>query len=341
MPRRSGGINLVKILNSVLLTFVFLSSVVLGAGPKRALEANNLFQVLGLDQSASQEKIGKAYRSWSLKWYPDLDKEGIHAGRFKELTAANEILGDESSRMAYLEYMTLVRTSGVERISALRQTEILYKAKEFSLGGQITGRDFLQAHRFFLRQNENYTFDSDVEKAQEQAKAHSEKLEAEKRAAEVRDRMKNEEEARRIEAAKQARADEERLRVEAEQASKRKNRSRRCAYAFASVSAIGAATLLGSAVYRLQNHVIEQKVGTEAAAETEGLRVNLVQEEEPKPSGSKSQTAPNPPGSTNQKAAHDSPPTQSSPPAIPSPSAAAEEVARKRGSKLRERLNSK
>jgi DnaJ-class molecular chaperone len=57
------------------------------------------YQTLGVKKDASQEEIQKAYRQLAKKLHPDLNPGNKQAEeRFKEVAAANEILGDADKR---------------------------------------------------------------------------------------------------------------------------------------------------------------------------------------------------------------------------------------------------
>ena len=63
------------------------------------------YEVLGIDKSADQDTIKKAYRKLAVKYHPDRnpgDKEAEE--KFKEATEAYEILSDEEKRPIYDQY---------------------------------------------------------------------------------------------------------------------------------------------------------------------------------------------------------------------------------------------
>jgi curved DNA-binding protein len=63
------------------------------------------YKVLGLDKSASQDDIKKAYRKLARKNHPDLNPNDKEANRkFQQINEANEVLGDPENRKKYDQY---------------------------------------------------------------------------------------------------------------------------------------------------------------------------------------------------------------------------------------------
>lgn len=59
----------------------------------------DLYSVLGVAKSATQDEIKKAYRKLAMQYHPDKNKGDKKAEeRFKEISAAYEVLGDEKKR---------------------------------------------------------------------------------------------------------------------------------------------------------------------------------------------------------------------------------------------------
>src|SRR5213080_1032449 len=60
------------------------------------------YKILGVDKKASQEDIKKAYRKLARQYHPDKNPGDKDAEtRFKEISAAYDVLGDPEKRKQY------------------------------------------------------------------------------------------------------------------------------------------------------------------------------------------------------------------------------------------------
>lgn len=69
--------------------------------PEEEVDTEKLYNVLGVSKEASQQDIKKAYRKMAVKHHPD---KGGDEAKFKEVTAAYEVLGDAEKRKNYDQY---------------------------------------------------------------------------------------------------------------------------------------------------------------------------------------------------------------------------------------------
>ena len=63
---------------------------------------SNYYEILGVPKTATQEEIKKAYRTLAFKYHPDRNSGNATAEeKFKQITAAYDVLGDETKRRNY------------------------------------------------------------------------------------------------------------------------------------------------------------------------------------------------------------------------------------------------
>ena len=59
------------------------------------------YQALGVDRSASQQDIQRAYRTLARRFHPDINKDPGAEERFKQISEAYEVLSDDTKRARY------------------------------------------------------------------------------------------------------------------------------------------------------------------------------------------------------------------------------------------------
>jgi curved DNA-binding protein len=78
----------------------------------------NLYQTLGVQKSASQTEIKKAYRKLAGEFHPDKKPGAANEARFKEVTNAYEVLSDKEKRALYDEFGEVSLRSGFDANAA-------------------------------------------------------------------------------------------------------------------------------------------------------------------------------------------------------------------------------
>lgn len=64
--------------------------------------SKNPYDVLGVSKTATADEIKKAYRKLAMKHHPDKNKgDKASEAKFKEVSAAYEVLSDEKKRKNY------------------------------------------------------------------------------------------------------------------------------------------------------------------------------------------------------------------------------------------------
>jgi curved DNA-binding protein len=103
------------------------------------------YKILGVDKSATQDDIKKAYRKLARKLHPDLNPDDKEAERkFKELNEANEVLSNPENRAKYDKYGENWKHG--EEYEKAQQQQRQYQNQSY--GGGFSGADFGESEDF-------------------------------------------------------------------------------------------------------------------------------------------------------------------------------------------------
>lgn len=69
---------------------------------------SDLYDVLGVSHDATAKEISKAYKALAREFHPDVNQEAEAEERFKQITAAYDVLGDETKRAEYDQFTSMV-----------------------------------------------------------------------------------------------------------------------------------------------------------------------------------------------------------------------------------------
>lgn len=107
------------------------------------------YKILGVDKSATQEDIKKAYRKLARKLHPDLNPDDKEAERkFKEINEANEVLSNTENRAKYDKYGEHWKHGEEYEKAQQQQRQYQSQGQGSDFGGGFSGADFGEGEDF-------------------------------------------------------------------------------------------------------------------------------------------------------------------------------------------------
>lgn len=103
--------------------------------------SKDYYKILGVEKSASQDEIKKAYRKLALKYHPDRNKDDKTAEeRFKEVGEAYAVLSDVEKRKQYDTYGSTDFRQRYSQEDIFQGSDISDILREMGLGGDFFAR---------------------------------------------------------------------------------------------------------------------------------------------------------------------------------------------------------
>lgn len=101
------------------------------------------YKILGIEKSASEKDIKKAYRKLARKYHPDLNPDNKEAQiKFQQLNEANEVLSDPEKRKKYDEYgENWKHADDIEKMRKQQQNSNKYSGNPFG-GKQAWNQEY-------------------------------------------------------------------------------------------------------------------------------------------------------------------------------------------------------
>ena len=109
------------------------------------MKFKDYYEVFGLERTATQDEIKRAYRKLARKYHPDVSKEPEAEARFKEVGEAYEVLKDPEKRAAYDRMGTQWKSGQDFEPPPNWDAGFEFSDRDFDLGGGGDHSDFFEA----------------------------------------------------------------------------------------------------------------------------------------------------------------------------------------------------
>lgn len=129
---------------------------------------SNYYEILGVPKTATADEIKKAYRTLAFKYHPDRNQGNAAAEeKFKQISAAYDVLGDESKRRQYdMGYSTDSYSNSASQSQQQYQRQYQYTYQ--NPFGEDNFWEWFNSAQFRSRnqqtQNYHYNYSNDEEK---------------------------------------------------------------------------------------------------------------------------------------------------------------------------------
>src|SRR5258706_887481 len=109
------------------------------------MEFKDYYATLGVERTAPQDAIKKAYRKLARRYHPDVSKEADAEARFKEVSEAYEALSDPEKRAAYDDVGRRYREGGEFRPPPGWDSGFEFSGRDFGPGEGMDFSDFFES----------------------------------------------------------------------------------------------------------------------------------------------------------------------------------------------------